>query len=732
MDEGSAMNTIAPLHRVELLKESAFYIPAKGSPTRHRYKLKHNDTFVVMDSHGDIGAALGEPDGVFNNDTRYLSRLELHVNGQPTLLLGSRVRDDNTMLTADLTNPDIFDDGRIVLPKDTVHIARSSFVWNDTFYTRFGIRNYGDRAVDLTLDLWFASDFADLFEVRGMRRARRGTSGRAQVDASSARLPYLALDGVLLSTSLQFEPDPHDLDQGRARYHLTLKGGQRTSILTAVGFGKQSVPKPERFFRALRAAAREHRRVAREAVGITSSSEVFNDIATRSFADVRMLITRTRDGNYPYAGIPWYSTTFGRDGIITALSLLWCMPSLAGGVLSRLAALQATTVDPINDAEPGKIVHETRSGEMARLREVPFGCYYGSVDATPLFVLLAGEYWQRTADTATIRRLWPSIAAALGWIDRHSREDVNGFLRHSRNAEKGLINQGWKDSFDSVFHADGKLAEGTIALVEVQAYVVAAKRSIASAAQALGHTEMAARLMEQAQRLAAAIDRHFWCEELGIYGIAIDGTGELCRVRTSNAGHVLFANAAPNARARRVAEELMAPGFHSGWGIRTVAEGEARYNPMSYHNGSIWPHDNAMIAIGFANYGFKRRAAALFEAMSATASQMELRRLPELFCGFRRSRGHAPTLYPVACAPQAWASAAPLAVLQACLGLIFDPAAKRVILRDPVLPASLETIVLRNLEVGDATVDFQLRRSIGAGISLQVLRNDNQAEISIV
>jgi glycogen debranching enzyme len=726
------MNTIAPSKPAELLKETAFYIPAKGSPTRHRYKLKHNDTFVVMDSHGDIGAAFGEPDGMFSKDTRYLSRLELHVDGQPTLLLGSRVRDDNTMLTADLTNPDIFDGGRIVLPKDTVHIARSSFVWSDTFYTRFGIRNYGDRPVDLMLDLWFASDFADLFEVRGVKRARRGTSERAHVDASSVRLSYLAIDGVPLSTSLQFEPDPHDLDQGRARYRLTLKGGERSSIFTAVGFGSDSAPKPERFFRALRAATRAQRRDARRTVGITSSSEAFNDITARSLADLRMLMTRTREGEYPYAGIPWYSTTFGRDGIITALSVLWCMPSLARGVLSRLAALQATKVDPVNDAEPGKIVHETRSGEMARLREVPFGCYYGSVDATPLFVLLAGEYWQRTADAATIRRLWPNISAALGWIDRHSREDIHGFLRHPRNAEKGLINQGWKDSFDSVFHADGRLAEGTIALVEVQAYVVAAKRSIASAALALGHDEMAARLVVEAERLAAGIERHFWCEELGIYGIAIDGAGELCRVRTSNAGHVLFANAAPGVRARRVAEELMAPGFHSGWGIRTVAEGEARYNPMSYHNGSIWPHDNAMIAIGFANYGFKQRATALFEAMGAAASQMELRRLPELFCGFKRSRGHAPTLYPVACAPQAWASAAPLAVLQACLGLTFEPAAKRVILRDPVLPASVETIVLRNIEVGDAAIDFLLQRSNGAGVSLRVLRNDDQVEISIV
>lgn len=725
------MNTIAPAQRAELLKETAFYIPAKGSPTRQRYKLKHNDTFVVLDSHGDIGAALGEPDGVFNNDTRLLSRLELHVNGQPTLLLGSRVRDDNTMLTADLTNPDIYDDGRIVLPKDTVHIARTSFVWNDTFYTRFGIRNYGNRTIDLSPDLWFASDFADLFEVRGMRRTRRGKGERAQFDAANARLSYLALDGVSLCASVNFEPKPDHLDDGRARYRLRLEAGQRASIFTATGFGHDTSPRADGFFRALCAATRSQRRAVRHAVKLSSSSDAFNDISARSLSDLRILMTRTPQGDYPYAGIPWYSTTFGRDGIITALQLLWCMPSVARGVLARLAALQATVVDPVNDAEPGKIVHETRAGEMARLREVPFGCYYGSVDATPLFVLLAGEYFQRTSDSATIRRLWPNICAALGWIDKHSSEDENGFLRHSRNAGDGLVNQGWKDSYDSIFHADGRLAEGTIALVEVQAYVVAAKRSIAKAASSLGYAEMARELVASSRRLTGSIERCFWCETLGTYGIAIDGAGELCRTRTSNAGHVLFANVASEERARRVAAGLMSPSFLSGWGIRTVADGEARYNPMSYHNGSVWPHDNAMIAIGFANYGLKQSVASLFASTSAAASHMDLRRLPELFCGFRRSRGQAPTLYPVACAPQAWASAAPLAMLQACLGLKFEPELNRIVLASPILPHFLDAIDLRNVELGEAKIDFAVRRRGSDGVSLEVLRNDHGIEIAV-
>lgn len=724
-------NAIASPQRAELLKETAFYIPAKGSPTRQRYRLKHNDTFVVLDSHGDIGAALGDPDGVFNNDTRFLSRMELHVNGQPTLLLGSRVRDDNTLLTADLTNPDIYDDGRIVLTKDTVHIVRTSFVWNDTFYTRIGLRNYGDRQVDLSLDVWFANDFADVFEVRGMRRPRRGKGEPPQLGVASARISYRALDGVGLNTLLHFEPSPDDLDPTRARYQLHLDARQRRSIFITTGFGNANAPQPDRFFRALRTATRSQRHAAKHTAALTSSSDAFNDIAARSFSDLRMLMTRTPHGDYPYAGIPWYSTTFGRDGIITALQLLWCMPSLAQGVLAHLAALQATVVDPINDAEPGKIVHEQRSGEMARLREVPFACYYGSVDATPLFVLLAGEYWQRTSDTETMQRLWPNILAALDWIDRHSLEDENGFLRHSRNADDGLVNQGWKDSFDSIFHTDGRLAEGTIALVEVQAYVVAAKRSIAKAAHDLGHTNIASKLLESSQALARSIERFFWCEARGTYGVAIDGAGELCRARTSNAGHVLFAGVASPERALRVATGLMSASFSSGWGIRTVAEGEARYNPMSYHNGSIWPHDNALIAIGFARYGLKQEAASLFASTCAAASHMDLRRLPELFCGFRRARGQAPTLYPVACAPQAWASAAPLAMLQACLGLTFDPMLKRIVLVSPILPTFMDGLVLRNVELGPASVDFAVRRRSAGGVSLEVLRNDGSVEIAV-
>jgi len=710
--------------------ETPFYIAAKGPTARPRRILKHNDTFAVVDNHGDIGVAAGEPDGLFNHDTRYLSRLELTLNGVQPLLLGSNIRDDNTRLTVDLTNPDIFAGDRLVLPKDTIHVVRTSFIWNDLFYTRFGIANHGDKRVDLTLALAFGCDFADIFEARGMHRARRGMPRPAIIQNQDVRLAYVGLDDEERATSLHFVPEPDRLTDGAASYRLTLAPHERQSIFLTVACNDGAQQQSPDFFRGMALASRALRQSRRATISVGTSSDVFNEIVSRSLVDLRMLTTETAEGAYPYAGIPWYSTTFGRDGIITALEMLWCVPALARGVLTRLAAFQAAQDDPLNDAEPGKILHEMRGGEMAKLREVPFGLYYGSVDATPLFILLAGEYAARTGDYDTIRGLWPNIEAALGWIRTHSAEDKDGFLRHSRNTADGLANQGWKDSFDSVFHADGRLAEGSIALAEVQAYVFAAKRSIAHVARRLGLADQAVRLEEEAATLAVHFDQAFWCEEIGTYAIALDGAGEPCRVRTSNAGHVLFGGLASPDRAQRVAAGLMEPRFFSGWGIRTVAVGESRYNPMSYHNGSIWPHDNALIAVGLARYGFKTNAAEVFEAISGAASYMDLRRLPELFCGFRRVRGQAPTLYPVACSPQAWASGAPLAMLQACLGLDFEPEHNRIRLVDPMLPPFLDIVVLRNLELGRAKVDMALSR-YGENVSLQILRNDDGVEISV-
>jgi glycogen debranching enzyme len=372
-----------------------------------------------------------------------------------------------------------------------------------------------------------------------------------------------------------------------------------------------------------------------------------------------------------------------------------------------------------------------RGGEMADLHEVPFARYYGSVDATPLFVLLAGLYVERTGDDETLVQLWPAIEAALGWIDGAGDPDRDGFVEYQRATERGLANQGWKDSYDAIFHADGRLAEGYIALAEVQGYVFAGKQLAARCALRLGKVDLARKLTAEAQRLAERFEDAFWCDELGSYALALDGAKRPCRVRTSNAGQLLFSGMVREDRARMVAADLMRPHFFTGWGIRTVARGEARYNPMSYHDGSIWPHDNALIALGLARYDLKHPVERVFKALFDAATYMDLRRLPELFCGFQREKQRGPTLYPVACAPQAWASATPFTLLEAALGLEFDAERGEIRLRNPRLPAFLNEVILRELKLGPSSVDLRVRRH-GDDVSLEVLRGRGQIQVSIV
>jgi glycogen debranching enzyme len=410
---------------------------------------------------------------------------------------------------------------------------------------------------------------------------------------------------------------------------------------------------------------------------------------------------------------------------------LWIDPRVARGVLKRLAAFQAKSVDPLADAEPGKILHEMRGGEMAALREVPFAQYYGSVDSTPLFVMLAGMYVERTGDDETLHELWPAVEAALGWIDGPGDPDKDGFVEYQRATEQGLQNQGWKDSYDAIFHADGKLAEGNIALAEVQGYVFAAKHLASRLALRTGLPDKARQLEAEAEQLAARFEEAFWCEELGTYALALDGKKMPCAVRASNAGQLLFTGIVREDRARMVAADLMRPHFFTGWGIRTIARGEARYNPMSYHDGSIWPHDNALITLGLARYGLKHSVEAVFKGLFDTAAYMDLRRLPELFCGFQREKRRGPTLYPVACAPQAWASATPYSLLEAALGIEFDVARGEIRFRNPRLPAFLQYVILRDLRLGESSVDLCLRKHEN-DVSLEVLRTRGQIQVSIV
>jgi glycogen debranching enzyme len=722
------------LKRDGTVAPSTVFIPGVVSlAASSRRTLKHGASFAMFDEFGDVLEVEHSPYGLFHNDTRYLSRLHFSVEGHRPLMLSSTVQTDNVTLDVDFTNPDIFDDGELRLNKDTFHVARAKFLWQASCYELFTITSYAEHRASLRLAFEFGADFADLFEIRGYQRTRRGAVRAELRGPGEVAFVYEAVDGVARTTRVCFSPAPANLTAQRAEFEFEFdaRGRRALGVTVHCEQGATATRNETRFYSALRQARRTGAQARARSPEIESSNSVFNNVLARSSADLAMLMTETPHGPYPYAGVPWFSTAFGRDGLITALEMLWLEPGMARGVLRFLAAHQGRAEDPAADAEPGKILHEVRECELARLGEVPFGRYYGSVDATPLFVALAGAYWQRTRDRATLEELWPAVRAALDWIARYGDRNGDGFLDYGRRRSSGLRNQGWKDSEDAVFHADGALAEAPIALCEVQGYAYLAYREAALLAFDLGEKSLSVELEEKAEQLRLRFEAAYWCEELGTYALALDGAGAACQVRTSNAGQLLFTGLVRPERAARVAQDLFSAQFFTGWGIRTVGTREKRFNPTSYHNGSVWPHDNALIALGLARYGHSAMALKLTSALFDAAAHMHLRRLPELFCGFERRRGKAPTLYPVACAPQAWAACAPFALIQACLGLEVDAASESVRLRQPQLPHFLDWLVVRRLHVGDSRLDLLFRRQ-DASVAVSLLAREGSADVEVL
>jgi glycogen debranching enzyme len=709
---------------------SHYYIVAAAERRDERTRvLKHGDTFGVFDALGDAGGLPPHEQGLYHHGTRHLSTFELRLAGHRLLLLSSTLQDHSDVLTVDLTNPDIHAGEDAVWPKGLLHVHRTRFLWQATCHERIVVSNFGLSRVGIALDVTAGADFADIFEVRGTARAHRGQMLPPRVTDTGLVFGYIGLDDVERQTVVDCNPAPEHRD-GRLRFVLQLEPRSQGHIVIAVRCGASARPRPPVAWDTALAQVIETAAAARSRTSrVEASSELFDQWLRRSTADIAMMVSETPHGPYPYAGIPWFSTPFGRDGLITALSMLWADPTLARGVLQFLAATQATSVDPVRDAQPGKILHEARDGEMAALGEVPFGRYYGSVDSTPLFVLLAGRYLERTGDVAWVRALWPHLEAALRWMDEYGDVDGDGFVEYARSTDRGLVHQGWKDSHDAVFHADGSPAEGPIALCEVQGYVYAARQYAAAIASACGDARRSRGLLKQADGLRKAFDRHFWCEPLGTYALALDGQKRRCEVVSSNAGQLLMSGIVPVERAARVVESLMAPDMFSGWGIRTVREREPRYNPMSYHNGSIWPHDTSMIALGLSRYGFKDEVVRITSAMLDASVHFDLHRLPELFCGFRRRAGEGPTRYPVACAPQAWASASAFLLVKALLGLEIDGARRRVAFRHARLPESLDWIRLSNVEVGPARLDVLCERR-GPDVAVSVLRRSGDVAVA--
>lgn len=671
------------------------------------WSLKDGDSFLVCDALGDIHGG-SETDGLFHDGTRVLSRLRLSLDETTPALLSAAIAEDKVVFRAHMTNRPLPPVGDSAPAQGVIHIERSRFLWEGRLHERIACTNYARVPVLLPLRVEFGADFRDMFEVRGMERARRGSYPQAELAGDRVTLRYDGLDGVSRRTVVAFSVAPAELREDLARFERRLAPRETFELYLEIG-ADVATPGADRHRRAMVQARRALRSRRRSGARLRGGGLLFDAWVERSRTDIALLASDLPSGRYPYAGIPWFSTPFGRDAIITALQTLWLDPDLARGVLAYLAERQADETSTFRDSAPGKILHETRKGEMAALGEVPFGLYYGGVDSTPLFVMLAGRHFRRTGDRAFLDTIWPALMRATEWIERSCDADRDGLLAYARGEASGLSNQGWKDSDDSVFHEDGTLAEGPIALVEVQGYAFEAFRAMAELARARGDFEAAAHWDARAGRMRATVEARFWDDGLDFYALARDGAGRMCRVLASNPGHLLFVGLPALERARRVIVQLGQPRFDEGWGIRTLAADQPRYNPMSYHNGSIWPHDVALCAAGMARYGARRQAVRLLGEVFEAATHFGMH-LPELFCGFPRSTGEPPIAYPVACLPQAWSAGSVFMLLQACLGVEIDACRGEIEIVEPHLPPGVDRLSVERLDVGGVRVDLMFER----------------------
>lgn len=695
------------------LHNDSYYILASSTYADDLvHTLNFGDTFAVFDRWGDINPIGRKLQGIYHRGTRFISNMQLELNNYRPILLSSNIKYENELLSVDLTNPPMNDlEGKPIL-QGTLHIARTKFLQDGAFHELISLHNYGDEPYTVQLSFLCEGDFKDIFEIRGIVRKKNGELYPVRViDGNTLKFTYKGLDNKKRDTFIRFEPYPEQLQAYRAEYIITLPPKKSFEIQCAAEFQTEEQWVEQQTYSEAFSKIEPALRKGRETIAhIHTSNEQFNHWLNRSKNDLLSLLAVTPQGVYPYAGVPWYNTIFGRDGIITALETLWIAPDIAKGVLAFLADKQAKDLNPLQDAEPGKILHEFRYGEMANTGEIPFKQYYGSIDSTPLFIILAGEYLKRTNDLLFIGGIWENILSALKWIDTYGDVDGDGFVEFERKAVSGLANQGWKDSHDAISHSNGSLADTPIALCEVQGYVYEAKLQAAYLAKRLGHDEQAVRLTTEATELKKRFNEAFWDEDIGSYVLALDGFKRPCRVVTSNAGHCLFTGIATPERAARTAETLMNKKMFTGWGIRTLSSDEMRYNPMSYHNGSVWPHDTALIAAGFAKYGLKDKAMRLMQGLFDASLFLDLQRLPELFCGFDLRKGEAPTAYPVACSPQAWAVGSVFLLLQACLNITINVAEKKLCFHKPQLPPYLSELKISNLIAGKEHIEMEIYR----------------------
>ena len=685
--------------------------------------LKSGAVFLCARPDGDISGVSPSGEGLYAHDTRYLSELSVGFGAAPPVLLAHSV-ETGYRGVVNATNPAFADPNGVEVPQDSLNLRRT-FVLAERCYCSLLVHSYNRHAVTVPLALMLAADFADVFELRGVRtRHARGSAMVPKMDGARVSFGYEGQDGVFRETLVELDPRPSESvlvgERVHLRWDLELEAdGHREILIVVSASAEDKLPKPRTLAAASAALDRARDRWRRECTRIESDNGLFQSVLGASQRDIHALITPADGGRLPAAGIPWYVAPFGRDSLLTSYESMLLKPRLARDTLLVLAHLQARADEPWRDAEPGKILHELRTGELARADLIPHTPYYGTVDATPLFLMLASSYFRWTADLETLTRLRPNIDAALAWIDTYGDRDGDGFVEYERRSPAGLLNQGWKDSEDAVPHADGTRAEGPIALAEVQGYVYLAKLRIAELYAAFGEDDRARELVREAFALREAFNAAFWLPDEGTFALALDGRKRQVASVTSNPGHCLYCEIVDQDKASQVAERLLAPDMFSGWGVRTLSAQSPVYNPMSYHNGSVWPHDNAIIAAGLKRYGHVDGLLKIATALFDVASQARDFRLAELYCGFDRSDAAEIVSYPVACMPQAWAAAAPFMMLQAMLSVTARAPERTLAVIEPVMPPWRGRVELHDLRVGDASVSLAFSQNDGiTGFSL--------------
>jgi len=738
--------------------------------------LKHDNLFVLSDAYGDIHVD-GRGLGMYSGDTRVLSTYDLRLNGlRPVVLRAGPAADYRG--TIQLTNPDYLqspsdaqDGSEIVLRRQSLGLVRERVV-GDGFGERISVQNYTTAPERARLTLRLDADYADIFELRGFVRPQRGERLATVGDGSEIEFGYRGVDGDVRRTFVRISPAMSLVDSdGRApqsgpitlELDTMLPPGERVTLTVDIwaevprgAFETQASAEsvaadaPAEDDDALEAGQEEdvptasrpsisadgpfamHRAWRSSSASIETTDVLAERALERASADLRMLLNSgpAEGERYVAAGVPWFSCLFGRDSLITSLQLLCVRPQIARSTLSILARLQATEVDDWRDAQPGKILHELREGELARAGEIPHAPYFGTVDATPLWLMLLDEYERWTGDAELVERLWPNALAALRWMDDYGDIDGDGLIEYERHSRRGLLNQGWKDSGDAIRNRNGTRAEGPIALVEVQGYAYAARRGLARLARLRGDDGLAAAQEEAAERLRVRFEDAFWMDDAGTYAMALDGAKKHVDAIASNAGHALWTGICSPDRAARTARVLTGPGMWSGWGIRTLSSETIGYNPIGYHLGTVWPHDNGICAAGFARYGLFDEARLVAGTLLEATQHFREARLPELFCGFERERSPLPVPYPVACSPQAWAAGSLFHLVSATLGMQPNAREHRLELLRPALPASLPSLRMRNLRIGDALVDLEFATQDGS-ISVEVLRRTGELDVVV-